>query len=99
MSILVTRPSPAGVELVTRLCALGRAAWSFPLIEFTPGRELPLLPQQLAALAPGDLVFALSQHAVEYAHPCLRQAGLTWQWRPGAARRDAGEAWGGGTFP
>ena len=26
MSILVTRPSPAGVELVTRLCALGRAA-------------------------------------------------------------------------
>lgn len=78
MSILVTRPSPASVELVTRLCALGRAAWSFPLIEFTPGRELPLLPQQLAALAPGDLVFALSQHAVEYAHPCLRQAGLTW---------------------
>ncbi|AUX95164.1 uroporphyrinogen-III synthase [Mixta gaviniae] len=78
MSILVTRPSPAGVELVTRLCALGRAAWSFPLIEFTPGRELAQLPQQLAALTPGDLVFALSQHAVEYAQPCLRQAGLTW---------------------
>ncbi|WP_275554358.1 uroporphyrinogen-III synthase [Mixta sp. Marseille-Q2659] len=78
MSILVTRPSPAGDELVTRLCALGHTAWSFPLIEFTPGRELAQLPQALAALAPGDLVFALSQHAVEYAQPLMRQASLPW---------------------
>ena len=36
MSILVTRPLPQGEELVSRLRALGRVAWSFPLIEFTP---------------------------------------------------------------
>lgn len=35
MSILVTRPLPQGEELVSRLRALGRVAWSFPLIEFT----------------------------------------------------------------
>jgi hypothetical protein len=40
MSILVTRPSPPGRELVSRLRATGAVAWSFPLIEFTPGREL-----------------------------------------------------------
>lgn len=40
MSILVTRPLPQGEELVSRLRALGRVAWSFPLIEFTPGRQL-----------------------------------------------------------
>lgn len=78
MSILVTRPSPAGDELVTRLRALGYTAWCFPLIEFTPGRELAQLPAQLAALSPGDLLFALSQHVVHYAQPCLQQAGLTW---------------------
>lgn len=43
MSILVTRPSPAGEELVSRLRTLGQVAWSFPLIEFAPGRELPTL--------------------------------------------------------
>lgn len=41
MSILVTRPLPQGEELVSRLRALGRVAWSFPLIEFTPGRSFP----------------------------------------------------------
>lgn len=78
MNILVTRPSPSGDELVTRLCALGHTAWSFPLIEFSPGRELAQLPQQLAALSPGDLVFVLSQHVMQYAQPCMQQAGLTW---------------------
>ncbi len=49
MSILVTRPLPQSEELVSRLRALGHVAWSFPLIEFTPGRELPALGGQLAA--------------------------------------------------
>ena len=74
MSILVTRPLPQGEELVSRLRALGRVAWSFPLIEFTPGRELAALPRQLAALGADDLLFALSQHAVEFAHARLLQA-------------------------
>lgn len=41
MSILITRPSPAGEALVSRLRALGQVARSFPLIEFVAGRELP----------------------------------------------------------
>ncbi|VUS41552.1 uroporphyrinogen-III synthase [Klebsiella pasteurii] len=82
MSILVTRPLPQGEELVSRLRALGRVAWSFPLIEFTPGRQLPELSAQLASLAAGDLLFALSQHAVEFAHARLQQQGLPWPTAP-----------------
>ncbi|WP_336997063.1 uroporphyrinogen-III synthase [Leclercia sp. M50] len=78
MSILVTRPSPAGDQLVSRLRALGQVAWSFPLIEFTPGRELPLLAGHLAALRADDMLFALSQHAVAFAHARLQQEGQRW---------------------
>ncbi len=78
MTILVTRPSPAAEELVVRLRLRGLVAWSFPLIEFTPGRDLERLPRQLATLHDGDLVFALSQQAIHYAQPCLQQADLTW---------------------
>ena len=82
MSILVTRPSPAGEQLVSRLRTLGQVAWSFPLIEFSPGRELPTLFDHLNALQEGDLVFALSQHAVEFAHAHLQQHAHTWPIAP-----------------
>nr|WP_318384911.1 uroporphyrinogen-III synthase [uncultured Enterobacter sp.] len=82
MSILVTRPSPAGEELVSRLCAQGKVAWSFPLIEFTPGRELASLPDMLGALSANDLVFILSQHAVAFAQAHLRQHGARWPVAP-----------------
>ncbi|MGK7019057.1 uroporphyrinogen-III synthase [Klebsiella pneumoniae] len=82
MSILVTRPLPQGEALVSRLRAMGRVAWSFPLIEFTPGRELPALGDALARLGPDDLLFALSQHAVEFAHARLQQQGLPWPTSP-----------------
>ncbi len=82
MSILVTRPSPSGEELVSRLRTLGLVAWSFPLIEFTPGRELPLLPGLLARLGANDLAFVLSQHAVSFAHAHLQQAGLSFPTEP-----------------
>ncbi len=82
MSILVTRPLPQGEELVSRLRALGRVAWSFPLIEFTPGRELAALPRRLAELGADDLLFALSQHAVEFAHARLLQEGQCWPSTP-----------------
>jgi uroporphyrinogen-III synthase len=82
MSILVTRPSPAGEELVSRLRTLGQVAWSFPLIEFSPGRELSMLVDQMNALQEGDLIFALSQHAVEFAHAQLQQAGREWPTAP-----------------
>ncbi len=83
MSILVTRPSPAGEQLVSRLRTLGQVAWSFPLIEFSPGRELPLLTSYLATLQAGDMLFALSQHAVEFAHARLQQEGQRWPDAPG----------------
>ncbi|WP_253380400.1 uroporphyrinogen-III synthase [unidentified bacterial endosymbiont] len=82
MSILVTRPSPAGEHLVSRLRALGQVAWSFPLIEFSPGRELPTLANALNTLHDGDLLFALSQHAVEFAHAQLQQQGHRWPTTP-----------------
>ena len=82
MTILVTRPSPQGEELVSRLRALGQVAWSFPLIEFSPGRELSTLSRSLNALGDGDLVFALSQHAVSFAHAQLQQQHLLWPTTP-----------------
>ena len=78
MSILVTRPSPAGEELVSRLRTLGQVAWHFPLIEFSPGRQLPQLADQLAALEESDLLFALSQHAVAFAQSQLHQQDRKW---------------------
>lgn len=78
MSILVTRPSPQGEELVSRLRALGREAWSFPLIEFSPGRDLAQLSAGLASLGNGDLLFALSRHAVDFAQGQLTLQKLVW---------------------
>lgn len=78
MTILVTRPSPAAEELVNRLQSMGKTAWSLPLIEFTSGRDLHRLPQKLASLNEGDLLIALSQHAIHFAHHFLLHNGITW---------------------
>lgn len=78
MTILVTRPEPAASQLVTRLQAAGKLAWSLPLIEFAPGGDLPHLAQQLQALKPGDLVFLLSQQVIFHAHPAMQHAGAAW---------------------
>jgi uroporphyrinogen-III synthase len=82
MSILVTRPSPAGEILVSRLRTQGLVAWSFPLIEFSPGRELPDLSDKLSSLNADDMVFVLSQHAVTFAHAHLQQTGKHWPTAP-----------------
>ncbi|MBA2814382.1 uroporphyrinogen-III synthase [Candidatus Pantoea persica] len=78
MTILVMRPEPAASALVTRLRALGRTAWSLPLIEFAPGDDLARLPQQLATLRKGDLVFLLSQQVIHYAQPALARHNAAW---------------------
>ncbi|QDX28640.1 uroporphyrinogen-III synthase [Dickeya poaceiphila] len=78
MTILVTRPSPAGEQLVARLRMAGLQAYHSPLIEFSPGSELPQLPSMLQALHPSDVVLALSQQVVEFADPVLSRAGMEW---------------------
>ncbi len=78
MSILITRPAPAGEELVRRLRGLGKSAFSAPLIEIYPGADLPLLSQKLQWLSAGDLVFLLSKNAVHYANKQLIQEGQLW---------------------
>ncbi|XOD69838.1 MAG: uroporphyrinogen-III synthase [Sodalis sp. (in: enterobacteria)] len=78
MKILVTRPSPAGEQLVNSLRTHGKDAWHFPLIKFLPGKDLPHLLQRLAELISGDLLFIISQHAIDYAHSYLKQQGATW---------------------
>ena len=78
MSILVTRPSPAGEQLVDRLRARGQSAWHLPLIEFSPGGELASLPSRLTALSAGDMLFAVSKYAINYAHHLLSGQGMPW---------------------
>ncbi|TCL05077.1 MULTISPECIES: uroporphyrinogen-III synthase [Sodalis] len=78
MTILVTRPSPAGEQLVNRLRSRGQSAWHLPLIEFSPGEELALLPSRLEALTAGDMLFAVSKYAIDYAHALLTRQGLAW---------------------
>ena len=71
MTILVTRPEPAAAELVSRLHAQGKQAWSLPLIEFAPGNDLQQLPAALATLKRGDLVFLLSQQVIHFAQHAI----------------------------
>ena len=78
MTILVTRPEPAASELVSRLRTLGKLAWTLPLIEFTPGRDLKNFPRQLTALHPGDLVFVISQQVIKFVHPILQHNAIEW---------------------
>lgn len=78
MNILVTRPSPAGEQLVNRLRACGKSAWHLPLIDFMPGNDLPFLAEHLTTLSTGDLLFIISQRAINFAHPWLIQQGISW---------------------
>ena len=67
---------------MSRLRTLGQVAWSFPLIEFSPGRELSALADRINTLQEGDLLFALSHHAVEFANAQLQQQSLSWTTAP-----------------
>ncbi len=40
--------------------------------------NLALLPSRLGALSAGDMVFAVSKYAIQYAHPLLTRQGLSW---------------------
>ncbi|WP_387691898.1 uroporphyrinogen-III synthase [Photorhabdus sp. RM71S] len=78
MSILVTRPAPAGEELVRKLQAAGKTAFSAPLINIHPGSELPQLAEKLNHLNTCDMVFLLSKNAVYYANSQLNKINLLW---------------------
>ena len=78
MSILVTRPTPSGEELVEQLKKLGLSTYHAPLISIIPGTELPLLATKLSSLTQDDQVFLLSKNAVWHAHSALQHRGLAW---------------------
>lgn len=78
MTILVTRPEPSASALVARLRQMGKQAWSFPLIDYLPGRELDQLSQHLAILQPGDLLFAVSHQAVHFCAPVMLRYSIPW---------------------
>ena len=78
MSILITRPDPAGKALTQRLIDAGKIAFQAPLIEIIAGRELSLLDAKLKSLRAGDCVFLLSKNAVSYANWQLNQLQQSW---------------------
>lgn len=67
MAVLVTRPSPDGEQLTAQLRELAIPAWWMPMIAIRAGQDLPALSARLARLHQGDLVIALSRHAVRFA--------------------------------
>lgn len=78
MAVLVTRPSPFGESLVQLLNRNGIKAWHTPLIQFVDGQELGEFPQKLLYLNSGDLLFVVSQQAVQYANQALSKARINW---------------------
>lgn len=78
MTILVTRPSPAGEQLVSRLQASGLSAYHAPLINFSKGKGLPQLPNLLQSLRTNDLGFLVSQQAVYYTNEWLNENKYSW---------------------
>ncbi|AKC60139.1 uroporphyrinogen-III synthase [Blochmannia endosymbiont of Polyrhachis (Hedomyrma) turneri] len=78
MTILITRPSPYGEQLVYQLNSAGKTAWHLPLITFSPGTDLLLLEEQLKTLSNNDFLFVMSQTAINYAHSRLITLNMTW---------------------
>lgn len=78
MSILITRPSPAGEQLTQRLIDAGKHAFHAPLIEIAAGKELSILENKLNKLSTGDYLFLLSKNAVWYANWQLNQLQQSW---------------------
>ncbi len=61
---------------------MGRVAWSFPLIRIYARQGASALGDALSDWDSDDLLFALSQHAVEFAHARLQRQGLPWPTSP-----------------
>lgn len=79
MNVLVTRPDQRGKDLVDMLANAGIFAIHQPLFQLEAGRDLPQLPSALARLNSGDLLFAVSKHAIDFAHRALKEVGFSWR--------------------
>lgn len=79
MNVLITRPDERGQQLVEMLAEQGIFAIHQPLFRLEAGQELPLLPAVLGRLNPNDYVFAVSKHAITYAHKALTEVGFHWR--------------------
>src|SRR5699024_1153610 len=62
--ILVTRPYPAGQQLVSALNSEGIAAYHCPLFTIDTGKDSNIASQMINRLPPHSIIIALSQHAV-----------------------------------
>ena len=78
MTVVVTRPGSAGLELTTMLEKNNIAAIHFPLFTFTDGEELHLLTHHLDNLTKDDWVFPVSTQAIEFAHKELQRLNKNW---------------------
>ena len=79
MTVLVTRPDERGQQLADELNRAGIVALHSPLLKISPGSQLTQLPSQLSQLKPGDMVFAVSKNAVDFAAQTLRDIGFAWR--------------------
>lgn len=61
MSVLITRPGKAGIELTQALLKKNINVLYHPFFEFNPGKNLSLLTSELQQLKSGDIVFSGSQ--------------------------------------
>lgn len=79
MAVLITRPDDRGKQLVDLLIQAGIFSIHLPLFTVEAGRELNDLPNRLLQLKAGDYVFAVSKHAISYAHQTLKNTGFSWR--------------------
>lgn len=75
MTVLVTRPAQAGQQLCQQLTQAGFDTLHHPLLAINAGRELPDLPSRMQQ---ADMIIAVSQHAVHFAHQTLTEQHSPW---------------------
>ncbi|MDA0150339.1 uroporphyrinogen-III synthase [Vibrio sp. LaRot3] len=75
MTVLVTRPGQQGQALCQQLNDQGIPALHHPLISIEAGEQLSSLSSILHQF---DIIIAVSQHAVDFAHTHLSNHNLTW---------------------
>lgn len=79
MNILITRPDERGQQLAEKLAERGVFALHQPLFSTEKGQDLASLPSLIARLNPGDMIFAVSRSAVDFACAALKETGFSWR--------------------